>query len=65
MHMAILEEPPLGYEPEIPVRHCPHCKGRPMIVGAMIPGAYVRVGTTVTYRCTKCGATETEIIKPE
>lgn len=49
---------------EIPIRHCPTCRTRPMIVQALVPQARSRSGTEVTYQCTQCATTQVEIIKP-
>ena len=52
------------FRTEIPIRFCPTCKGRPMVVDAVIPRLRLSDGTEVKYRCTKCGTTEVETLKP-
>jgi uncharacterized Zn finger protein len=52
------------FKTDIPIRFCPNCKGRPMVVDAVIPRLRLRDGTEVKYRCTKCGTVEQETLKP-
>ena len=57
-------KPPTPKRIEIPIRYCPNCSGRPMVVQTVIPHHRRRDGTDVSYRCTKCNSVVTETLKP-
>jgi uncharacterized Zn finger protein len=57
-------KPPNPNDIQIPIRRCPRCEGRPMVVQSVIPHHRRRDGTEVGYRCTKCDTVITETLKP-
>ena len=50
--------------PKIPIRFCPHCKNRPMVVMDMLPCLRTRDGMELRFCCSNCGTSERVIVKP-
>jgi len=48
---------------EVPIRYCPKCKERPMVVEKVLPAIkHWRDATEIRYRCTKCETAQSETI---
>jgi RNase P subunit RPR2 len=51
-------------QPGIPIRFCPQCQNRPLVVMDVLQGMRVRDGMEIKFACTKCGTTERVVLKP-